>query len=147
MAIGKLNSNGLLEPGIHDTSLDEIRKVFAYNTRRTTLVDGLQRALGNLEVSGVKVVFIDGSFTTRKIHPRDVDGCWEVNPSVDVALLDPVFLDFSDHCSAMRRKYGVHFFIAQRIEGGSGVPFSTFFQTTRDGRPKGILRMTLGGSP
>jgi hypothetical protein len=147
MGIADLNGDGLLPPGIHDASLDEIRQRFAYNARRAALVDGLQRALENLEAAGVQTVYIDGSFATRKKQPRDIDGCWEVTAAVDDTLLDPVFLDFSDHCAAMRRKYGVHLFIAQMTEGRSGVPFSQFFQETRDGRPKGILRVTLRGTP
>jgi len=147
MGIADLNADGLLPPGTHDASLDEIREKFGYNMRRRALVDGLQRALRNLEAAGVRVVFINGSFVTRKRQPRDIDGCWEVTADVDDVLLDPVFLDFSDHCAAMRRKYGVHFFIAQRIEHRSGVPFVTFFRETRDGRGKGILRVTLGGTP
>jgi hypothetical protein len=52
MGIADLNADGLLPPGIYDTSLAEIRQRFAYNARRIALVDGLQRALENLEAAG-----------------------------------------------------------------------------------------------
>jgi len=146
MSIPDLDPNGLLPPGIHDTSLDEIRERFGFTLRRIRLLGGLQRALQNLAGAGVDVVFLDGSFVTRKRQPGDVDGCWEVNDHIDEAVLDPVFLDSDSHSTAMmKRRYGVHFFIAQDIEGQSGVPFVDFFQKTLDDQPKGILRIKLVG--
>lgn len=43
----------------------------------------------------------------------------------------------------MKAKYGVDFFPANGVELGSGQPFLDFFQTDKDGRPKGILVIEL----
>ena len=144
MSIPELRDDGLLPEGIHATSLDEIRERYGFTLRRRNLLEGLDRAVKNLADAGVKVVFLDGSFVTNKQQPGDIDGCWEANDDIDESVLDPVFLDFDDSCSAMKMRYGVHFFIAQRIEGSSGVPFVDFFKTTADGTVKGILRIELG---
>lgn len=144
MSIPHLRDDGLLPEGIHPASLDEVRERYGFTLRRQSLLVGLEQALKNLADAGVKVVFIDGSFVTNKQQPGDIDGCWEVNGDIDESVLDPVFLDFQDSCSAMKKRYGVHFFIAQQIEGASGVPFVRFFQTAADGTVKGILRVELG---
>ena len=46
----------------------------------------------------------------------------------------------------MKKRYGLDFFISNVIEGGSGLPFSKFFQVNRGGDPKGILVIKLGDS-
>ena len=77
---------------------------------------------------------------TNKDEPNDIDGCWEYNENVNIEILDPVFL--GDR-AGMKKKYGLDFFIANCIEAGSGLPFPTFFQKNREGKPKGILVVTL----
>lgn len=98
---------------------------------------GLENAAENLQASGVRKIWIDGSFVTSKKEPRDVDGCWEYTERVDLGRLDPVFL--AESRTPMKEKYGVEFFPAFVIEAGSNLPFPKFFQVNRDGDPKGIL--------
>lgn len=138
--------DGYLLFGIHETSLEEIRRKFGSNMIRQRLINGLECALQNLQGAGVRRVYINGSFVTRKAHPKDIDGCWDADEQVREDRLDPVFLDFKDSRRAMREKYGVDFFVSQTIEANSGVPFVQFFQQDRDGRPKGILLINLEGS-
>jgi hypothetical protein len=107
------------------------------------LLAGLRAALDNLRAAGVRWVYLDGSFVTDKESPNDIDGCWEAEPTVEITVLDPVFLDFSRGRAAMKSRYGVDFFVAGQMEAGSGRPFREFFQTGRDGRPKGIIRLDL----
>lgn len=143
--IPKLNKRGELPPGLHPTTLTEVGQRFAITARRRKLFDGLARVCENLRTAGVPRMYIDGSFVTDKAGPRDVDGCWDVDEHVRVEAIDPVFLDFSHHRRAMKRKYGVDFFVANTIELGSGMPFVGFFQINRDGNPKGILVIELRG--
>jgi len=108
------------------------------------LFNGLLHAVQNLQASGVRRVFIDGSFVTTKAAPNDVDGCWEWHDAVNIDALDPVLLDFSHHRRAMQEKYGIDFFIANWMEAGSGLTFLEFFQLNRADEPKGIVMITLG---
>ncbi len=137
-------TNGELPPGEHQASLDEVETVYGSSTdRRKLLMRGLRDAASNFELSNVRALWINGSFVTDKEEPNDVDGCWEYTPSVDVTKLDPVFLGPREE---MKNKYGLDFFIANIIEAGSGLPFPKFFQVNRDGDPKGIIVVKLGGS-
>jgi hypothetical protein len=137
------NALGELPPGIHTATLAEVETVFATTPRRRRLFEGLRRAVQNLQAAGVCRVFIDGSFVTTKADPNDVDGCWE-GDDVNVDLLDPVFLDFSQARRAMKAKYGVDFFLATWQEAGSGLTFLAFFQRNRADDPKGIVQLELG---
>jgi len=142
MSIPALRESGELPPGEYQASLNEIETIFGTSTdRRKLLMRGLREAARNFEISGVKVLWIDGSFITDKEEPNDIDGCWEYTPAVDAEKLDPVFLGSRDE---MKNKYGLDFFIANIIEAGSGLPFPKFFQVNRDGDPKGIVFVTLG---
>jgi len=138
------NALGELPPGIHTATLEEVEAVFAKTPRRRTLFDGLRRAMQNLKATGVRRVFIDGSFVTTKANPNDVDGCWEWSEDVNLDLLDPVFLDFSRQRQAMKEKYGLDFFLANWVEAGSGLTFLDFFQLNRSDEPKGIVMLKVG---
>ena len=144
MAIPALQENGELPPGEHQASLDEIELIYgSLNDRRKLLMRGLRDATNNFELSGVKRIWIDGSFITDKEEPNDIDGCWEYKIDVDRDILDPVFLGTRNE---MKDKYGLDFFIASIIEMGSGLPFPKFFQVNRDGTKKGIIVIKLGDS-
>lgn len=51
-------------------------------------------------------------------------------------------LNTSDRAQ-LKARYGMDFFLADMIEGGTGQPFSSFFQGDRAGNPKGIVRLEL----
>lgn len=139
-----LQINGELPPGEHLTTLDEVETVFgAANDCRQLLMRGLRDAVLNFHEAGVRTLWIDGSFVTDKEEPNDIDGCWEYTSVVNIEKLDPVFLQHSR--KEMKMKYGLDFFIANIVEADSGLPFPKFFQVNREGGPKGILVVRLGG--
>lgn len=143
MSIPPLQENGELPPGEHQASVDQVERVFGCSTeRRKSLMRGLRDAISNLASSGVKKLWINGSFVTDKGDPNDIDGCWEYTPLVDSEMLDPVFLRSRKD---MKDKYGLDFFISNLVETGSGLPFPKFFQVNRDGDPKGIVVVNLIG--
>ena len=79
---------------------------------------------------------------TTKAQPNDIDGCWEYNDSIDLTVIDPVFLGHNARNKA-KKKYGLDFFIAQVIEAKSKKPFPAFFQTNQAGKAKGIIVVKL----
>jgi hypothetical protein len=135
--IPTFNSRGVLPLGEHETTMEEIESRFGFTEDRKRQMIGLKEAMKNLEGAGVRQVWIDGSFVTKKPNPGDVDGCWDP-VGVDPDLLDPVFLDFTDFGKAMKDKYGVDFY-PNVVEAGSGQVFSRFFQSDRNQNPRGIL--------
>ena len=144
MGIPDLGQNGELPPGEHTATLDEVEQHFGLSTpRRIALMKGLRAAVANLAKAKVGQIWINGSFITDKPEPNDIDGCWQYSPDVNLERLDPVFLMPSR--LPMKAKFGVEFFPASVVEAASGVPFPRFFQINRDGEPKGIIVVQIGG--
>jgi len=145
VSIPELQTNGELPPGEHKATVDEVEIVFGSSSdRRKYLMQGLRSAVLNFEKSGVKQIWLNGSFVTDKKQPNDIDGCWEYTSSVEAKKLDPVFLGTR---TDMKRKYGLDFFISNWVETGSGLPFPKFFQVNRNGNAKGIILIMLGDTP
>lgn len=149
MPIPDLNSFGELPPGIHVASVAEVENIFGKSSdRRKILIKGLKQAIKIFKNASVPRIFVDGSFTSSKIDPNDIDGCWSAE-GANLEKLDPRFWDFEDTKDFQKKreeikcKYGLDFFIAELIEGGSGRPFPEFFQTNRNGDFKGIVQINL----
>jgi hypothetical protein len=150
MPIPKLDLNGALPPGEHVVTLKEVEDEFGRESeKRKVLMMGLKKAVKNFKAAKVSFILLDGSFTTSKSEPNDIDGCWSAAGDILLTKLDPLFWkaakveDIQRNRHLIKEKYGLDFFIAESIEGGSGEPFSNFFQTDRDGNKKGILRINL----
>jgi hypothetical protein len=143
--IPPFDANGLLPPGIHWATMNEILQRFGTNAHRLQLLAGFQIAVLALAAAGCTALFLDGSFVTDKEFPEDYDVCWNA-VGVIAALLDPVFLDFDNQRAAQKLKYGGEFFPAHVV--AAVLPaFSTFldfFQIDKDtGNAKGIVGLTL----
>lgn len=73
-----MDEQPILEPGLHDFEMSEIGNHFLQDfpeskTRRV-LIEGLNSFVGYLLDVGVPIeLWIDGSFTTRKTDPNDID--------------------------------------------------------------------------
>lgn len=141
--IPPFDDNGNLPPGIYQVQLHDIEERFTWTDKRKKLFQGLIQAAKNLESAGVFLLYIDGSFVTNKDEPNDIDGCWVYNPSVNINLLDDVFIDKSPPREKMKKKYGVDFLIHGTDRGTDGRPIEDFFQTDEDGNEKGILLLKL----
>lgn len=149
MPIPPLGANGVLPPGEHEASMEEIEQAFGSSTdRRKVLMNGLKLAVENFQAAGVPRIYIDGSFTADKPDPNDIDGCWSA-VGASSKILDPVFWKAStpeerrQNRLLMKQKYGLDFFMAESREGRSGKNFPDFFQTDRNGNLKGILKVNL----
>jgi hypothetical protein len=140
-----LTPDGTLPPGIHDAAdWAEVAARFGGTPEREALLAKLRLGLDNLRDAGCPWVLLDGSFVTSKPDPNDVDGCWQLVPSIDYARLDPCFLPRNPIEKQMQKvRYGMDFYRASSIEAGTGKSFIAFFQTTREGTARGIIRLDL----
>jgi hypothetical protein len=139
----RFDAQGNLPSGVHWVGWKEFARRFGATAHRRRLLAGLRAGLDSLRAANWRTVYVDGSFVTAKEHPNDYDACWEV-ADVDPALLDPVFLEFSDGRAAQKAKYLGEFFPAQLPEGVSGKAFLDFFQIDKEtGNPKGIVALHL----
>ena len=140
-------ATGLLPPGVHEATWEEIVARFGRTPHRLALLAGLKAALDALRAAGCQRAYVNGSFVTAKEVPGDFDGCWEVE-GVDLTRLDPVLMTFANLRAAQKRKYGGELFPADAPADLDGTRFQHFFQRDRaTGAPKGIIATDLGGLP
>lgn len=132
---------GVLPPGEWEATWDELTAAFGTTSWRRELLDGCRRALASLKEAGCRRLWINGSFVTAKDHPNDIDGCYDPI-GVDPQLLHPALLDLSPGRPLQKAEFGCEFF-PNIPEAASGVFFVQFFQTDRNGDPKGIVVIDL----
>ena len=135
------NEYGMLPPGIHVGTWQDVNDLLAFNERREELLSGLKRACESLKKVGCHQVYIGGSFVTNKEYPGDFDACWD-DDQVDfehLKRLDPVLLNFQDKRAEQKAKYGGELFISSNRADSKGRTYLEFFQTDRDGNSKGIV--------
>lgn len=138
-------TGGLLPPGVHWATWEEIVSRFGSNPRREELLAGLHLALENLRVAGCRTVYIDGSFVTDKDVPGDYDACWD-EEGVDPDALDPVLLTFDPGRATQKATYAGELFPATALAAEDGLSFLEFFQIDKESSdPKGIIAIDLGG--
>ncbi|HBY97863.1 MAG: hypothetical protein M5U01_06530 [Ardenticatenaceae bacterium] len=139
--------DGNLPPGIHSISWAAFAQHFGSNLHRQKLLKGLLAAARALRAAGCQTLYVDGSFVTTKSFPNDFDACWDI-VGVDPTLLDPVFLDFKHGRRAQKAKFYGELFVAQGLEGKSGLIFLDFFQIDKStGARKGIVALELRSLP
>ena len=147
--IPPFSAAGTLPPGIHDAEdWSEVVRRFGGTVRRAELLGKLRLGLNSLRDAGCPWVLLDGSFVTSKPDPNDVDGCWQLEPTMDLTRLNPCFLlqrPFTDK-RLQKDLYGMDFYRANQVEAASGKPFPAFFQTDRQGDARGIVRLVLAES-
>jgi hypothetical protein len=77
MPIPDLNEQGVLPPGVHECTLEEVGARFgrfAETSQRPDLFARLTAYMGELSKAGVaNAIIIDGSFVTAVPHPNDID--------------------------------------------------------------------------
>ena len=75
MPIPRFNAHGLLPPGFHPVTMQEIERALSFSAKRRSLIEqGLKPVIQELERIGCSVLYLGGSFTTDKVSPDDVDG-------------------------------------------------------------------------
>lgn len=133
--------------------MPEIRRALGFSDRRLWLIGNLERVERNLKNAGVRDLRIDGSFVTAKQDPGDIDGLWVWEPQVDLGAVPPLLLDFTlvpdpgggEPKFPMWFALGIELFIHPFHRGDASQGLPAFFSHSRDGEPRGYVRVT--GSP
>lgn len=144
--IPAFTKDGYLPPGIHLADLHEFEQSFAYTIKRKKFFGNLLRLMNDLKAIGCTSIYVDGSFTTTKKNPGDMDICWE-DSGIDYALAEiamPILFDFDNAREKQQKEYNADIFPAHFIESGSGVFFIDFFQKVKyTDTPKGIIQLII----
>ena len=92
MSIPALDAMGLLPAGVHECTLEEIGDAFGGSSdgHRRDLFKNLVWFAGEAKRLGIgQVLYVDGSYTTGKAHPNDIDIVLVLapsTPSVDATM-------------------------------------------------------------
>jgi hypothetical protein len=143
--IPDFNTEGNLPAGIHTCTWTDFTQHFAWNTHRAIMIGGLRAALISLHTCGCQTAWIDGSFTSNKTLPNDIDVCYD-NTSTDLQYLrqlEPTLLDFSNARAKMKQKFSCECFPATLPASPDGLTFLEFFQIDRQQQAKGIIELNL----
>jgi hypothetical protein len=148
MPIPEFDERGLLPPGVHDCSLDEIGArfgTFRGSDRRPRLFGKLEQYVLETQQTGLVVALvINGSFVTATPQPNDIDLIVLLQPGHDFsAELRPFEYNVLSSRWA-RKRYGLDVMVA--TEGSAAAErYYRLFRRVR-GRPdasKGLLRLEL----
>ena len=134
MAIPSFTEVGLLPPGNHEATLKEIEERFVWSYGRKVIYDGLVFVTDQLNSSNVTTIWVDGSFVTAKVRPRDVDVAYEVPAETDPyqwGLLSP------DRRRDLKKYQRVD--LLAYWPGQSAI--IDYFCEDRDGTAKGIIQL------
>lgn len=137
---------GYLPAGIHLATLKEVEDRFSYGIKRIELFKHLLKLIKDLKTIGCPVIYLDGSFTTTKRIPNDMDICWE-DAGLDYNIVEktmPILFDFDNGRKNQQAKYKADIFPANLIEGSIEAPFLDFFQKDKTtDSAKGILKIII----
>lgn len=140
--IPNLDKEGLLPLGIHNCTLEELEKTFCQNYRRKILYNKLCELIKILKNIGCPAIYIDGSFCTSKLMPGDIDVLWDEGSGTNF-LYEKQNAPEIFKKEFIKNKYEIDLFPANVTENSSGKQFLAFFQFTKDGNAKGILKIDL----
>ena len=121
-------ADGRLPTGEWTATWAEVQDEFGTSNWRLHLLEGCRRALVALKAAGCRRAWIDGSFVTGKLHPGDIDSCYDPI-GVDRAKLHPALLDLSPGRPAQKAEFGCEFFPTSSRPGPVSTSWSSFNAT------------------
>lgn len=141
----RFDATGELAVGIYPLTSAEIVSLFGQGSaRREQLGRVFLEMMGRIRACGVvRRCWIGGSFASQKAVPGDLDLWLLVTTDSDAITLSPAFSDLFVHERA-KLVYGADVF--WMTEAGAAVILGKVMdclQTTRDGRPRGIVEVKL----
>lgn len=140
----------LLSPGLHDFELHEIGnhflKDFSKSRTRASLIEGLNEYSNYLKSIGVPIeLWIDGSFTTSKLDPNDID-LVVFSPTPDVNNLSDekkqMFAALVDR-STIKANFGIDVLFCPADDLNMRSYWRGWYGFDRNEQPKGIARVKV----
>lgn len=127
---------GALPPGDHEATLREVEQRYGTSPRRVRLLQALRWVVNRLDELGCMMILLDGSFTSEKHRPSDIDVIVYLPPGV---LLPPLLRDHA----WLKSQHGIDLWTwpsyGQHRGGGPATDIKNFFSTDRLDRPTGFI--------
>ncbi len=148
MPIPELNEHGLLPPGVHACTLDEIKirfGSFVGSDRRVHIFAKLIELVSALKRSGLfEALLLDGSFVTAKTAPNDIDAIALLRKGHDFERDLPISEYGLVSRTLLYRRFGFDVMVAQ---SGSSVyaAYLEYFSRVREAPAlrKGLLQVEI----
>lgn len=150
MMLPNFTEYGMLPKGLHDCTIQQAKERFCCNSHRSSLWAGLESALGLMKASGLPQscpILLDGSFTTSKDIPSDIELAFDARSINDEAALFRICKFFHMNHHSMKKNFSVDAYPC--LAGFSD--FSAYFQYIKEdvlqsqsipaNTRKGILRV------
>lgn len=139
MSIPDLTDDGRLPPGLHPATPDEIVHRFCTSSERRRALEAPFRVLVDIaRESAAKALYINGSFVTDKVSPRDFDA---------VIVLPNHFDVTGSHADKLRSLYKLHGIDIERVPEHDTETLTylltDFYGTDRNGIARGLLEVIL----
>lgn len=146
-----MDHSPLLSPGVHDIAESELTNhflsEFPSSRTRQTLITGLKKFIKSLRSYGVDFeLWIDGSFTTVKIDPNDIDIVIFFSEHDLNNMSDPAKIDLKglvDRHMA-RQNFGCDVLVAIKEDQNQRSYWRGWYGFDRNENPKGIARIVVG---
>ncbi len=138
----ELTREGMLPPGIHETTVEEIRRRFGSgNSVRSRLMKGLEAVLRMARKVGASLLYLDGSFVTDKKEPGDWDAALLLPAGARIGSKEAIAL--ADR-PEVRKRYGGDLFTMMDEDTEVLVHYvERVFVHDRNGREKGLVLLRL----
>lgn len=141
----------LLPPGIHDVQELELSnhflQQFPASATRQNLINGLRQFINLLKSHGVRFeLWIDGSFTTEKVDPNDID----LVVFFDFKELDALPPDVQLRLGGLvdrhtaKQNFGCDVLVSDKDNQDHRSYWRGWYGFDRNENPKGIARIAVG---
>ena len=139
--IPQFDEQGVLPPGIYDTSLEEITLKLGGTQQREKLISGLDAYLRIWDESGfLSLAIIDGSFVTGKTDPCDIDIILAPKPEALFSYeYKTLMIWYAYDRFSSKNEFGCDVFIAANQVQLDG--WIDYFSRDEFGTLKGMLRI------
>jgi hypothetical protein len=141
----------LFEAGIHDIDIESLEDVFlepfTEQSHRQKLINGLKKFLSLLQSFDMPLeVWLDGSFSTEKPNPNDVDIC-VFGSNSDITKLgsdgSALFQSLFDCPQETKIRYCCDVYFADPDYDEERMSYLGLFGFSRNENPKGIPRVRI----
>jgi hypothetical protein len=133
-------TTGLLPPGEHPASMEELEAAFCWNYRRRQYFKNLELIVGKLKERSVSRIWVDGSFVTSEDRPGDIDVIFdpEGRSTASWGILHHL------RRRELKRQFHIDLMPYPSPQKDPNNPFASktileYFKTGRDGSEKGVV--------
>ncbi|EOA60575.1 hypothetical protein K8P02_16655 [Bacteroides nordii] len=143
--IPEFNEDGYLPPGIYEASFEEVKNRFGFSWKRQKLLQGMSFLLEQCRILHCDILYLDGSFVTKKLNPNDYDACWDTTAENREQVLNNVLESLLESNSEVQKEYfgGEIYSAFSKAILLPELTILEYFQKTKQYEDKGIVMIKL----